>query len=112
MSKFYGTLDDPYSSRGIATKCGHKSIKACAQSYDGSVITELKYDENDNLVVNISTNEGSSTYGDRVFRGSLKELQDCLTKYRDCRNELCLLCGKYKNEHLGSCNDCKFKKEG
>lgn len=25
------------------------------------------------------------------------------------RNELCLLCGKYKNAYLGACNECRWK---
>ena len=28
---------------------------------------------------------------------------------RDCVNELCLKCGDYRNEHLGACNDCRWK---
>jgi len=26
----------------------------------------------------------------------------------DLRNELCLLCGKYKTAHLGACDHCKW----
>lgn len=26
-------------------------------------------------------------------------------------NELCLLCEKYKDEHNGACNDCRWYKE-
>lgn len=29
---------------------------------------------------------------------------------RDMRNELCLRCGKYKEAHLGACDDCRFKR--
>lgn len=28
---------------------------------------------------------------------------------RDCRNELCLYCGKYKKEYLGACNNCRWE---
>lgn len=28
---------------------------------------------------------------------------------KDCVNELCLLCGDYKTEHIGSCNGCRWK---
>lgn len=28
---------------------------------------------------------------------------------RDCVNELCLKCGQYRNEHLGACDDCRWK---
>lgn len=26
-----------------------------------------------------------------------------------CRNELCLRCGNYKNQHLGACDGCRWK---
>jgi len=29
--------------------------------------------------------------------------------YRDCRNELCLRCGQYKEKHLGACNGCRWE---
>ena len=28
----------------------------------------------------------------------------------DCRNELCLQCGKYHKEYLGACDGCRWKK--
>ena len=27
---------------------------------------------------------------------------------RDCKNELCLLCGRYKTRHNGSCDGCRW----
>lgn len=30
---------------------------------------------------------------------------------KDCINELCLLCGRYKMSHLGACDDCRWKDE-
>lgn len=38
-----------------------------------------------------------------------KELYAAL---RDCRNELCLLCGQYKEAHLGACDGCRWKDMG
>lgn len=29
----------------------------------------------------------------------------------DCINELCMKCGRYHDEHLGSCDGCRWKKE-
>lgn len=26
-------------------------------------------------------------------------------------NELCLVCGRYKDEHSGACSDCRWYKE-
>ena len=28
---------------------------------------------------------------------------------KDCRNELCLYCGRYKQRHLGACDGCRWK---
>ena len=28
---------------------------------------------------------------------------------RDCRNELCLRCGSYREKHLGACDGCRWK---
>jgi hypothetical protein len=28
---------------------------------------------------------------------------------KDCVNELCLKCGRYREEHLGACSDCRWK---
>ena len=35
-----------------------------------------------------------------------KELR---TDLKDCVNELCLQCRKYKTQHLGSCDGCRWK---
>lgn len=32
------------------------------------------------------------------------------SELKDCVNELCLLCGSYKTQHLGSCDDCRWRK--
>lgn len=71
MSTFYGMLQ---GNRGAVTRGGSRSsgIKASTQSWDGSVITELSY-ENDKLMVTISTATGSSSYGSRIFHGTFEE---------------------------------------
>jgi len=30
-------------------------------------------------------------------------------RLQECRDELCLRCGKYKTAHLGNCDGCKYK---
>ena len=32
------------------------------------------------------------------------------TELKDCVNELCLKCGQYRTEHLGSCDGCRWKR--
>lgn len=34
---------------------------------------------------------------------------DSESDMRDCVNELCLKCGRYREEHLGACSDCRWK---
>ena len=31
---------------------------------------------------------------------------------KDCRNELCLRCGSYREKHLGACDGCRWKDVG
>ena len=72
MSKFYGTIIG--QARTPATRCGSKKIRTAAQSYDGSVITELSYDnESNELMVEIEVNDGTSMFGRTIFRGTFNE---------------------------------------
>ena len=79
MSKFYGSIQ---GNRGAATRGGSQAsgIKASVQSYDGSVITELSYNDEGQLMVEVSVarNE-SSAYGHRVFYGTLDEFYNKIT---------------------------------
>lgn len=80
MSTFYGMVQ---GHRGAATRVGSRNsgFIATAQSFNGSVITNLAYDSENNLVIRLSLNEGSSTCGDTVFRGSMKELREVFEEY-------------------------------
>jgi len=40
---------------------------------------------------------------------ALEREKDLLKELWRCRNELCLLCGQYKNRHLGACDGCRWK---
>lgn len=37
-----------------------------------------------------------------------KKIQEMRRELHDCRNELCLKCGKYENKHLGACEGCRW----
>lgn len=78
MSKFYGMVQ---GHRGAATRGGHRSIKAAAQSYDGSVITELTYNDENKLMVSICVGVNESTaYGRQIFYGTFEEYIEKLQK--------------------------------
>ena len=53
-------------------------MKASLQSFDGSLIGYLDYDQNNNLKVRIELAEGSTTYGDVAFSGTFEELKESM----------------------------------
>lgn len=75
MSEFYGTV---IGARSAGTRCGHKSIKAAAQSWSGSVITTLSYNNAGELMVEIETSEDSATSGRMRFRGTFEKFKRIL----------------------------------
>ena len=92
MGTFYGTIQ---GNRGEATRMGSKSsgFRASAQSYDGSVITELSYRDNEDtkdetLVISINLSDSSSSYyGKNYFYGTLEQLKECFSMYQEYLNE-------------------------
>lgn len=38
-----------------------------------------------------------------------KQNERLMVSLKDCANENCQKCGKYINDHLGSCDGCKWK---
>ena len=71
MSKFYGQVFGMSSTE--ATRRGGSDIKVSAQSYDGSVITKLYYNET-KLMVKIQTDKDSSSTGDTKLYPNQKNL--------------------------------------
>ena len=67
MAKFYGTVQ---GNRGMGSRLGTQDIKASAQSYDGSVITRLWYNNNNELMINLAINGGLGSSGDTKFHNT------------------------------------------
>lgn len=86
MSKFYGMIR---GNRGEATRGGsaNSGFKATAQSFDGSVITCLDYDSNNNLKVRIELSNYSQTYGDTVFSGTFEEFKEAMKLLQDIKDK-------------------------
>lgn len=74
MAKLYGQVKGMARSR--ATRCGSADshIRSSVQSYDGSVITEMYYDD-DVLMLRIEMAEGTRFSGKEVFDGTLEEFE-------------------------------------
>lgn len=45
----------------------------------------------------------------RVGNRAADIIEDMGRELRDCRNQLCLYCGSYKEAHLGACEGCRWK---
>ena len=43
--------------------------------------------------------------------GTLPSNEELIKELWNCRNELCLRCGKYENAHKGACDDCRYNRE-
>lgn len=76
MSSFYGQVQG--TAQTLATRRGSKDIKVSAQSWNGSVIIRMYYDDAGELSVELSVAEGSSFYGYTKFSGTLNELVEKL----------------------------------
>ena len=44
-----------------------------------------------------------------LVRDLKARIADLKSDLKDCRNELCLKCGDYKQKHLGACNGCRWR---
>lgn len=76
MAKFYGTLIG--QAKTEATRRGSESsgIRASVQSWDGSCISSLRYNQEGELIIDLSWNDGSSCYGsEHLFSGTIDELR-------------------------------------
>ena len=88
MSAFYGMV---CGNRSEATRGGSKSsgFHSSCQSYDGSVITKMRYDNEGQLIVTVGTNDGSSCCTDwesKDFRGTFEEFKALLKLNDDIRH--------------------------
>ena len=70
MAAFFGQVN---GGRGTATRIGHRNIRTSAQSYDGSIQTELTYNDEGKLMVDVRTDDYSTSYGRRIFYGTFEE---------------------------------------
>ena len=45
-----------------------------------------------------------------VLASTCKERDELKNELADMRNELCYLCGKYREAHNGACDGCRWEK--
>ena len=78
MSTFYASIQ---GNRGEATRGGSYSsgIRASVQSWDGSVVTKLRYRE-DELIVEIGIENGSKSDAYPTWIGTIDQLRELLNR--------------------------------
>lgn len=83
MAKFYGQVEG--SAQTIATRRGSDHIRSSVQSWNGSVITSLRYDNQGALVVQIGIANNSSMCADDpiYFFGTLEDLKECFRDWHE-----------------------------
>lgn len=80
MAKFYGTVKGRAATAATREGSSESGIRASAQSYDGSVVTKLKY-EGDELMVSIGLMEGSqSEFHYPSWTGTFEQLREALQR--------------------------------
>ena len=72
MSKFYGQVSG--ASNTTASRRGHQDIAVSAQSWNGSLQTRLFYNNDNELMVDLSYSPDSSFYGKTIFNGKMEDL--------------------------------------
>lgn len=76
MASFYGQVAGD-RGRTTASRCGTRSIRSSAQSWDGSVIVVAEEIVGE-TIFSIEVSEDSSIYGRTLFSGTIEELKDKL----------------------------------
>ena len=78
MATFYGQVFGKASTGASRTGSRNSGIRTSAQSYDGSVIVELRQprdgEGDGGPIVTVEVSDGTSSYGVELFRGSLDGL--------------------------------------
>lgn len=77
MGVFYGQVKGGAASPATRTDSKRSRIRSSVQSYDGSLIVEMQYIEEDGKqvpYVHLIVNEESDFYGHEFFSGTLDDL--------------------------------------
>lgn len=82
MAVFYGQVDG--TAQTVASRRGSNNIKASVQSWNGSIITTLRYKE-DELWITVDYDEGSSFYGKTIYDGSVQDFVEMCKEWKNRR---------------------------
>ena len=80
MATFYGQVKGNAETEAGRRGTYGSGIRPSVQSWDGSVITSLKYGDQGELRVQVETSDGSEFYGRTIFDGTFDEFVKRLQK--------------------------------
>lgn len=81
MATFYGQVKGNASSTATRQGSAASGIRSSVQSWNGSLIMDLSYDENDALYIEVMHSTGSEFRGYTIFRGTVDEFVDMCKKH-------------------------------
>lgn len=73
MATFYGTVKGSAVTDGTRVGTRKSGIKSTVQSWNGSIITKMRYDEMGKLMVDVEVSQTSNVYGKPIFSGTIEE---------------------------------------
>ena len=73
MATFFGQVRGRAESYGTRLGTKTSGIESSVQSWEGSIITKMYYNEKNELMVNIETADGSNFCGQTIFNGTFEE---------------------------------------
>ena len=66
--------------------------------------------DNNNLTGMLNEEHAKRLKAEQDCENLANRLMEERTMFRECRNELCMKCGRYITAHLGACDKCKWRK--
>ena len=101
MARFYGAVEG--QAQTIATRRGTQDIRVSAQSWDGSIIVRLHYNDNGELVAEVGTSKGSSIYADKNhYIGNLEGFAQALENYKNDYKRFLIIGAKWWDKVNGN----------
>jgi hypothetical protein len=50
--------------------------------------------------------------GEYLLGEAMEKIYRLQRELNNCRNELCLKCGNYRESHNGACDGCRYRRDG
>lgn len=75
----------------------------------GNALTSLGWPEGTSVMPNGKKIVYNTAETYKRLAAAVSDMVALNADYQDSVNELCLMCGQYKKEHVGACDACRWK---